>query len=199
MFSFFKPTKPPAPKASDDDIKGAALYLRVSKLRSVKLEFFQGLLGLTDEVTQRIDESFQGFATCNRLEVDAFCASIITTAVIATDLPESETSEIVDIYLGLWSETAAKNYPCASEATLKTRMDALLLEYSRMILRAWGESPLQTMADDSVAMNLVRNVDRLANVQREEAKQTVTAVTFKAAIGEAIRITANLVEEGRTA
>ncbi|MGX9991592.1 hypothetical protein ACS4RR_020915 [Rhizobium sp. Z1P35] len=195
MFSFFK-SKKVDPNAEAD--KGVELYFRVTRLKTVKLEFFQGLLELTDEITQRMSEQYQGLGVYNQLEVEAFCASIITTAVIAADLSDDESLEIIDIYLGLWVEIAVKNYPGTSETGLKSRMNSLCLEYSRMILRAYGESPQQTMiVEESVARNLVRDVDRLAGIQREEIKQAVTAVMFKATIGETIRIVTDLVEEGR--
>ncbi|GEM_PF-6482294 len=209
MFSFFRKKKPEVsdPHAElrlsvdklrselgvDSVMKGMELNARIDRLRSVKLEFIQSLLELTDQITDRIREQYQGFGPLMVLEIDAFCAAIVATAVMTTDIPENEAREVIDIYLGLWTETAVKNHPGVVEATLKAQMDTLWLEYSRLILKTCGEQTPQIMVnEDSPTRVLVRSVDRLARVQREEDRESVAAITFKVAISEALRIvTAN--------
>ncbi len=192
MFSFFKKKK------SNDDVlaKGMALNQRINRLRSVNFEFIQSMLELTDNVTDRIRELYKQFPAVNGLEVDAFCASMVCTGIISSDVPENEAPEVLDIYLGLWTETAVKNHPGASEQTLRVQMNGLWIEYCRMILKTLDEpTPQIVINEDSVARVLVRNVDRLARVDRDSSQEAVTAVTFKATIGEVIRIVAALVSD----
>lgn len=175
----------------DTFLKSIELNSRVNRLTSVNLDFIQSLLELTDELTDRIREQYQGFGQLVLLEIDAFCAALVATAVITTDIPEDEALEVIDIYLGLWTETTVENHPRAEASALKARMDTLWLEYSRLILKTFGEpTPEMAMNEDSPARILVRNVDRLAKVERQPERELVTAVIFKAAVSESIRIVA---------
>lgn len=144
---------------------------------------------MTDEVTDRIHEQYRGYGPLNVLEVDAFCASIVASAVLTIDIPDAETFEVVDIYLGLWSETTVKNHPGAQEDVLKAQMDKLWLEYSKLLLKSLGESPQETMMNEfSASRLLVRNIDRLAQVKREDGEEGVAAIVFKTTISETVRI-----------
>lgn len=173
----------------DTLVKSMELNTRVNRLRSVNLDFIQSLLELTDEITDRIREQYQGFGQLMVLEIDAFCAALVATTVITTDIPEDEAREVIDIYLGLWTETAVKNHPGVQESALKAQMDTLWLDYSRLILKTFGEpTPQIVMNEDSPARILVRNVDRLAKIQRKPEREGVAAVTFNVTISEAIRI-----------
>lgn len=204
MFSFF--TK--KPKADDvqgqmrrafNDLRseigedavtqGMELNNRISRLRSVDLEFIQSLLELTDEITDRVREQYQGFGQIRVLEIDALCAAIVATAIIASEIQEDEAREVIDIYLGLWTGTAVENHQGIGAAALKDRMDDLWLEYSRLILRAYGEETSQIMInEDSASRILVRTADRLAQVKRPDGNEGVAAVIFKTTISETVRI-----------
>lgn len=190
MFSFFKRKRQQeAPRVSS----AMELLDRVNRLRSVQLSFFQSLLNLTDEVSDRIVSQYEQFGTFNTLEVHAFCASIVATAVAGSDLPEDETPIIVDIYLALWVDSVAQHGDAINGLALKDQMRRLSAEYCPLIIRAANELTPQIMHDpDSVAVRLVRNVDRLAGVDRDEVQQSVTAVNFKVAATEAIRIVGGL-------
>ncbi|WP_421590770.1 hypothetical protein [Shinella sp. M27] len=204
MFSFFKKkTQETDPRTElrqsverlraeigDDAVmKGMQLNDRVNQLRSINPKFISSLLALTDEVTEKITDQYKGMGPLMVLEIDAFSACIVATAVLATDIPEDEIREIVDIYLGLWVDVAVKNHQGVSETALKGRMDSLWLEYSRPILQAYSDpTPHIVQHEDGPALQLVRGVDKVARVQRDEVREGVTAISFKATISEAIRI-----------
>ena len=206
MFSFLKKKRQPEAgsleaglRRSIDDLRseigddavsqGMALNGRINRLSSLNLEFITALLDLTDEITDKLHEQYEGLGPLVLLEVDAFCAAIVITALFTTDLPEEETREVIVIYLDLWTEVAAKNHPGSDSSTLRSQMERLWFEYTQLILRAFEEQTTQiVLNEDSAGRLLVRNVDRLARVQREKEFEGVAAISFKVAISEAIRI-----------
>lgn len=214
MFSFFKKSKKrETPKAvpdahtdlrkavsdlrsefSDETLaRGMGLLDRVSGLRSVQLSFFQSLLELTDQVSDRMVDHYDEFGTFNALEVHAFCASIVATAIAASDLPEDERPSIVDIYLSLWVDSVVEHGKGINGPALKAQMGKLWAEYCPLVVRAASEPTPQIVHDpESAAVRLVRNVDRLAGIERDEVRQKVVAVTFKVTTMEAIRIVCEL-------
>lgn len=210
MFSFFKKSKrqDAAKTVSEADeelgkaisdlkaemgdkalMQGMNLLDRVNALRSVKLSFFQSLLELADNVSNQVVDQYESFGKFNSLEVQGFCASIITTAISVINLPEDEKPICMDIYLGLWVDSVVQHGKGINGPALKDQIVRVWSEYRPLIIGAATE-PVQYIIykSDSAAMRLVSNVDRLAGVTRDETQQHIVATRFKSLISEVVRI-----------
>lgn len=215
MFSFFKKKKQEAPRASpgaDQELRKAVndfradfsdetlvrsmdLLDRVNRLRSVQWSFFESLVGLTDEISDRIVDEYESFQSFNSIEVHTFCVAIVATGLGVSDLPEHEMGEILDIYVGMNAETIARQVKSLDEVRLKGDMKRVCGEYIPLIARAATEPTPRIVHGHDSALKLVANVDRLAGVERDEVQQGVVAVKFKVAAMEAIRIVRQLTSD----
>lgn len=168
---------------------GMQLLNRVNRLKSVEIPFFQGLLELTNEVSDQVFDQYEQFGDVNALNVHGFCASIVATAVSVINLPDDEKPVVMDIYLDLWIDSAVRNGRNINGPSLKERIVRVWEDYRPFIYYTEVE-PAQYILykpTESAARLLVSNVDRLAGVSRNEVEQQVTATRFKSIISEAIR------------
>lgn len=175
-------------------ISGTQLLDRVNTLETVKLPFFQGLLELTDMVSDQVISRYEPLGDFNALEVHGFCACIVTTAISVISLPDDEKPVVMDIYLDLWVDSAVRNGQNINGPSLKDRIVNAWGEYRPFIYHAEVE-PVQYITfkpTESAARRLVSNVDRLAGVTRSDVEQQMAAIRFKSVIAEAVRITHEL-------
>lgn len=203
MFSFFKSKKKPqAPDMQEtmqkavknlraefsDDVlaRGMAINDKVNRLRSVKLEFFNELLGLTDEVEERVWPLYQGFRGVKVLELHGFAASVVATAVKTSELPEDEKLPIIDIYLDLWVGGMGDQNPSLNKSILKGSIDREWQGIFPGILRTVAEEEAIKMGFPNPPLALAKAVDQLCGVHRPEADQEKVGAAFKEAIVHAI-------------
>lgn len=203
MFSFFKPKKQ-APASGhqetlqkavkdlraeflDDALaRGMAINDKVNRLESVKLQFFQELLGLTDEVEERLWPLYQGFRGVKVLELHGFAASIVAAAVKSSLLPEHEKLPIIDIYLGLWVDGIGDQYPSLNKSILKGSIDREWQGVLPGILRTVADAEAVKMGFPNPPLALAQAIDQLCDVNRSAADQEQVGVAFKEAIVHAM-------------
>lgn len=199
MFSFFKPKKKEQASGhqetlqkavedlraefSDDVLeRGMAINDKVDRLESVKLKFFQDLLGLTDEVEERLWPLYQGFRGVKVLELHGFAASIVAAAVKSSVLPEHEKLPIIDIYLGLWVDSIGDQYPSLDKSILKGSIDREWQGILPGILRAVADAEAVKMGFPNPPLALAQAIDQLCGVNRSSAEQEQVGVVFKETI-----------------
>ncbi|MGR9185836.1 hypothetical protein ACU8L2_23715 [Rhizobium leguminosarum] len=197
MWPFSKPKKPilqDARKAvdelryefSDEVLENSfSVNERVNRLRSVGLEFFNELLGVTDDVSDRVIVFFEN-RRLNALEFHAFCASTVAVAVHLSEVPTDEKPSVIDIYLDLWIESVKERNPQVNRAELKATMERLWTEYSPFMMRAAVEEEAIKAGFENPPLVLARNLDRLCNVTRGNAEQEALAAAVKGAVVHAI-------------
>ncbi|MGO7353864.1 hypothetical protein ACCS66_03910 [Rhizobium ruizarguesonis] len=199
MWSFFKPKKPDfqvyADKAvaelrsefSDDIlVKSMSLNDRIDRLRSVKLEYFNELLGLTDDTKDRLFPLFGAFPNASALEIHGFCASTVTTATQLSELPNEEKPTIIDIYLDLWVDSMVQHAPNLNGEVLKGSMDRMWREFLPGMISVAAEEEAIKAGFPNPSLVLSQELDRLAGVQRSNNDQIVAGETLKAAVVHAI-------------
>lgn len=165
MFSFFKRK----PKVSNDaTAQGVDLYLRVARLGSRDLDFFKDLLGITDEVSDRVYPIFEGFPDVKFLEVHGVIACIVVTAIKVSSMKEDEKREVIDIYLDLWVGSIVEKEPRLDGKILKGSVERMWQSAMPGILRAavgeQGEEPGIQFAP----VVLLHSLDRLCGIRRPE-------------------------------
>lgn len=173
---------------------GMELLKRVNLLQSVEIDFFQGLMDLTHEVSDQVFDQFEQFSDVNALNVHGFCVSVVATAISVIDLPDDERLVVMDIYFDLWIDSAVRNGRNIDGPSLKERIVRVWEDYMPFILHTEVE-PVQYILykpTESAARQLVLNVDSIAGVSRNAVEQQVTALKFKSIISEAIRNTNEL-------
>ena len=176
-----------ASRGRRDMEKGAQLLERIAPLRTVKLPFFQGLLTLTDQVSDQVIELYEPFRDYNAFQVHGFCACIVTSAISMSILPDDEKPLAMDIYLDLWVDNVVRKGRNIEGHTLKERLYRAWEDYRPFIFHAEAE-PVQNITHkpaESASRGLLANVDRIAGVSRGEFQQQVAATVLKCAIVEA--------------
>jgi hypothetical protein len=173
---------------------GMQLLSRVNRLHSVKVHFFQGLMELTDEVSDQVFDQYEQLGDVNTMEVHVFCVSIVATAVSVINLPDDEKPVVLDIYFDLWTDSAVRNGRNINGPSLKERIVRVWEDYRPFVYYTEVEPAQYILCKptESAARLLVSNVDRLAGVSRNEVEQQITATRFKSVISEAIRHTNEL-------
>lgn len=198
MFSFFK-KKPQAPsmiesaqKALDelraeisDNVlrRSFAINDKVSRLGSKKLEYFNELLGITDDVGDRVWPVFENFRTGKvALEVEGFIASVVASAVKSSDLPEHEKLPIIDIYLDLWAGSIVDRDQSLNGTILRGSIDRMWQGMIPGILRAAADAEAVKMGFPNPPLVLAQALDQVCGVQRSEAAQIEVGAVLKDAI-----------------
>lgn len=198
MFSFFK-KKPQAlniiesaqevvdglrAKFSDETLaRSFIINEKVSRLGSKKLEYFNELLGITDDVGDRVWPVYENFRNEKVvLEVEGFIASVVASAVKSSDLPEHEKLPIIDIYLDLWSGGLVDTYPSLNEAILRGSIDRMWQGMIPGILRSAADAEAVKMGFPNPPLVLAQALDQLCEVQRSEVDQIEAGAVIKDAI-----------------
>ena len=198
MFSFFK-KKPQAPsmiesaqKALDelraefsDDVlrRSFDINAKVNRLGTKKLEYFNELLGITDDVGDRVWPVFENFRNGKvTLEVEGFIASVVASAVESSDLPEHEKLPIIEIYLDLWAGAFADRDSSLNGTILRGSIDRMWQGMLPGILRAAADAEAVKLGFPNPPLVLAQALDQLCGVQRSEAAQIEVGAVLKDAI-----------------
>ncbi|MDE8763657.1 MULTISPECIES: hypothetical protein [Rhizobium] len=201
MFSFFK-KKPKVPGPQDearkpsDELrsefsratmaKGFSLNDRINRLRSVRLEYFNALMGVTDDVADQVFPLFDRFSAASNLEIHGFCASTVAVATHVSMLPDEEKPTIIGIYLDLWVDNTVAHAPALNGQILKGSVDRLWKGYMPGIMRAVGEDEAIKLGFPNPTVVLAQELDRLTGVERNPAEQALAGATLKEAVMHAI-------------
>ena len=170
-------------KFSDETLaQGFAINQKVDRLGSRKLEYFNELLGITDDVADRIWPIFEGFSEVNVLEVNGLFASIVTTAVHSCELPTDEKRQIIDIYLDLWAGGMVAQSPTLNGSILRGSIDRMWQGLMPGILRAAAHEEAVKMGFENPPAVLLKALDDLCGVQRPDGQQAEAASMLKDAI-----------------
>lgn len=198
MFSFFKlkkKTHAPDPQETlqkavedlraqfSDDVlaKGMAVNDKVNRLQSVKLDFFDELMGLTEEVEDKVWPLYPELRGLKVLEVHGFAASVVAAAVHISELPEHEKLAIIDIYLDLWVGVIGDLYPSVDKSILKGSIDREWQGILPGILRAAADDEAVKLGFPNPPLVLAQAVDELCGLNRPEADQQKVGAVFKEA------------------
>ncbi|MCW1753032.1 hypothetical protein [Rhizobium acaciae] len=199
MWSFFKPKKPDlqaeARKAVEElrsELSNAALAKsltlndRVNRLRSVRLEYFNELMGVTDDIADRVFPLYERYPNASALEIHGYCASTVAVSAYFSDLPEDEKPTIIDIYLDLWVDNTVSHAPGLNGQTLQGSIQRMWQGFMPGIMRAAAEEEAIRRGFDDPSGTLVKELDRLAGVERSTAERVAAAKTMKAAVVHAM-------------
>lgn len=169
---------------SDDVLRRSfAINDKVSRLGSKKLEYFNELLGITDDVGDRVWPVFENFRNGKvALEVEGFIASVVASAVKSSDLPEHEKLPIIDIYLDLWAGSIVDREPSLNGTILRGSIDRMWQSMIPGILRAAADAEAVKMGFPNPPLVLAQALDQLCGVQRSEAAQIEVGAVLKDAI-----------------
>ena len=198
MFSFFRRrrievgyTSPKVEELrarySPEQLKAALLvHDRVIKLRSVDHGYFDNLMNLTDRFTVQFLLLMIGFQV-DELEANAFCASVVATAIDRSDLPGHEKPTVIDIYLGIWSDTVVEEGGHSNSAKLKTTMDRLWREYAPSIIKvAVVDEPVAEGEVDPATV-LLMAIDQICGFKRADTVRVQDAKLLKARLIAVVR------------
>ncbi|TWA50539.1 hypothetical protein FB008_11250 [Sinorhizobium medicae] len=172
-----------------DDVLRRSLVIndKVSRLGSKKLEYFNELLGITDDVGDRVWPLFESFRNAKVvLEVEGFMASVVASAVKSSDLPEHEKLPIIDIYLDLWTGGMVDRDPSLNGTTLRGSIDRMWQGTIPGILRAAANAEAVKLGFPNPPLVLARALDQLCGVHRSETAQIEAGAVLKDAIIDAM-------------
>lgn len=161
---------------------GLAINEKVDRLGSHKLEYFNDLLGVTDDVADRIWPIFDNFHNVKVLEVHGLCVSIVTTAIHSCDLSEDEKRQIIDIYLDLWAGGVAGQDPSLNGTILRGSIDRMWQGIMPGILRAAVDEEAVKMGFENPPAVLLQALDDLCGVDRPVKQKAEGAAILKDAI-----------------
>lgn len=199
MWSFFKPKKPDRQAEARKTVeelrsefsdaalaRSFALNDRINRLRSVRLEYFNELMGVTDDIADRVFPLYERFPNASALEIHGFCASTVAVSAHFSDLPEDEKPTIIDIYLDLWVDNTVSHAPSLDGRTLQRSIQRLWQGFMPGIIRAAAEEEAIKRGFYDPTGTLVKELDRLAGVERSVAERVAAGETIKAAVVHAM-------------
>jgi hypothetical protein len=185
IFSLFKRKKPEPISIVDavrdkmeelrlemgDDVyfRAMAYNVRVNELTSLRIQDFNELLGVSDELAEKMMEAFSNCDPKPLLDIHAFAGSVVATGISFTNLSADEQPKIKDIYLDLWIDAVIQQAPDIERDKLKKSITRILGEYGPDIVRTFtAETAIKAgFANPPVA--LMKTIDQMCGVSRSEA------------------------------
>lgn len=165
---------------SDETLsKAFAIDDKIRRLGSKKLEYFNELLGTTDDVADRIWLAFEGLPPAKKLEIHGLVASIVASAIKASDLPAHEKLQIIDIYLDLWAGAFVQYHPTVDGVILRGSIEKMWQGLLPGILRAVADAEAVKLGFPNPPLALVQSIDTAWGLQRSEAAQIEAGAVLK--------------------
>jgi hypothetical protein len=207
MFSLFK-KKPKTPSIQDaaqqvvDQLRSEfsdqvlstsfAINERVDRLRSVKIGFFDELMGVTDDVADRVFPLFEGFPDLKILEVHGFCASTVAVATHVSELPKDEKPAIINIYLDLWIACIIGQDANLNGPKLKVSITAMWQSYAGYMMRAATPEEAAKIGFPDAPLTLAQELDRICGVSRSAADLPTAGAVLNEAVMHAMTAVENI-------
>nr|WP_299506419.1 hypothetical protein [uncultured Rhizobium sp.] len=172
----------------DEVYFGAMAYnVRVNELRSLKIQNFNELLGVSDDLGEKMMEAFSNCDPKPILDIYAFCVSVVAAAINFTNIPADEQPKVRDIYFDLWVDAIGQHAQNFDKEKLKASITRVSGEYEPDIVRTFTASSAVQAGFANPPVTLMKTIDQMAGVSRSETSYETIGPGLQALVDHTVR------------